>query len=195
MYPRVFPCIERYVHVIQAELLSMKEKSDVRGANKAGDLLQEATRNHYAVSSRSEPFGEMVNKKTIPAHVEKEFRHYLDCGILANGFARIRCEGCGYDFLVAFSCKGRGLCPSCNTKHMVQTAGQLVDSVFPAVPVRQWVLSLPKRVRYYVYHSPKKASPNYLFDKPNVLVFRPPINSEPLFGACLHAAIVIQLGL
>ena len=81
-------------------------------------------------------YDEVNNEKTIPAHVEKEFRHYLECGILAYGFARVRCEGCGYDFLVAFSCKGRGLCPSCNTKHMVQTAGQLVDFVFLAVPVR-----------------------------------------------------------
>jgi hypothetical protein len=40
----------------------MKEKSDVRNADKAGDLLQETTRNHYAVSSRSEPFGDMVGE-------------------------------------------------------------------------------------------------------------------------------------
>ena len=33
---------------------------------------------------------------------------YLQCGILAHGFARARCEQCGQDFLVAYSCKGRG---------------------------------------------------------------------------------------
>ncbi len=28
---------------------------------------------------------------SVPVHVEQEFRRYLDCGILAHGFARARC--------------------------------------------------------------------------------------------------------
>jgi len=39
-----------------------------------------------------------------PGYVEREFRRYLECGILAYGFARARCAECGHDFLVAFSC-------------------------------------------------------------------------------------------
>jgi len=39
-------------------------------------------------------------------------------------------------------------CPSCNTHGMAETAAHLVDQVFPQVPVRQWVPSLPKRLRY-----------------------------------------------
>jgi Transposase zinc-binding domain len=35
---------------------------------------------------------------------------YLDCGIFERGFARIRCPDCATEFLLAFSCKGRGLC-------------------------------------------------------------------------------------
>ena len=31
-----------------------------------------------------------------------------------------------------------------------QTAAHLVDLVFPQVPVRQWVLSLPKRLRIFL---------------------------------------------
>ena len=46
----------------------------------------------------------------------------LECGILAHGFARARCEQCGQDFLVAYSCKGRGMCPGCNTRRMVERA-------------------------------------------------------------------------
>jgi hypothetical protein len=57
-----------------------------------------------------------------------------------------------HDFLVTFSCKGRGLCPSCNTRRMVETAAHLVDHVFPQLPVRQWALSLPKRLRYFLRH-------------------------------------------
>ncbi|AZP12282.1 IS91 family transposase [Undibacterium parvum] len=73
----------------------------------------------------------------------------------AYGFARVRCEACGHDFLVAFSCKGRGVCPSCNTRRMVETAAHLSDHIFPKLPVRQWVLSLPKRLRYFLQNDPK----------------------------------------
>jgi hypothetical protein len=93
----------------------------------------------------------------VPGHVEKELRSYLKCGILAHGFARARCASCGYDFLVAFSCKGRGACPSCNAKRMSQTAAHLVDHVFPHVPVRQFVLSVPKRLRPFLHHRPRNA--------------------------------------
>ncbi len=86
----------------------------------------------------------------VPAYVEREFRRYLECGILAHGFARARCPECGHDFLVAFSCKGRCVCPSCNARRMAETAAHLVDHVFPPLPVRQWVLSLPKRLRYFL---------------------------------------------
>ena len=33
---------------------------------------------------------------------------------------------------------------------MVETAAHLNDHVFPRLPVRQWVLSVPKRLRYYM---------------------------------------------
>ena len=49
----------------------------------------------------------------VPAHVEREYRRYLECGLLAHGFARARCGACGHDWLIAFSCKGRGVCPAC----------------------------------------------------------------------------------
>ncbi len=48
---------------------------------------------------------------------------------------------------MAFSCKGRGICPSWNGRHMAQTAAHLADHVIPPVPVRQWVISVPKRLR------------------------------------------------
>ena len=42
----------------------------------------------------------------VPAYVEREFRRYLECGILAHGFARARCPECVHDFLVAFPMSG-----------------------------------------------------------------------------------------
>jgi hypothetical protein len=91
----------------------------------------------------------------IPEYVERTFRKYLECGIPAFGVARARCSACGYDFLVPFSCKTRGLCPSCNTRRMVETAAHLVDHVIPRVPMRQWVLTVPKRIRYFLQRNPK----------------------------------------
>jgi hypothetical protein len=82
--------------------------------------------------------------------VRQAFRKYLECGIFAHGFARAWCDDCGHDYFVAFSCKGRGVCPSCNTRRMVETAAHLCDHVFPRQPVRQWVLAVPKRLRYFM---------------------------------------------
>ncbi|PYS16687.1 MAG: hypothetical protein DMG15_01450 [Acidobacteria bacterium] len=81
----------------------------------------------------------------VPGFVEDEF---LDCGVLARGFLRLRCQSCGLDRLLAFSCKGRAWCPSCGGRRMADTAAHLVDRVFPVVPVRQWVLSVPFALRY-----------------------------------------------
>jgi hypothetical protein len=44
----------------------------------------------------------------LPAFVEQEFRDFLTCGVLAHGFARLRCAECAFERLVPFSCKGRG---------------------------------------------------------------------------------------
>jgi hypothetical protein len=33
---------------------------------------------------------------------------------------------------------------------MAETAAHLADHVFPPLPVRQWVLSVPKRLRYFL---------------------------------------------
>src|SRR5438034_1778968 len=60
----------------------------------------------------------------------------------------VHCDTCGEDRIVPFSCKGRGFCNSCGGRRMADTAAHLVDRVFPEVPVRQWVLSLPFSLRY-----------------------------------------------
>jgi hypothetical protein len=84
----------------------------------------------------------------LPLFVEQEFREFLACGSLAGGFARFRRGSCGLDRLVAFSCKGRAVCQSCGARRMAERASHLVDRVLPRVPIRQWVLTLPYRLRY-----------------------------------------------
>jgi hypothetical protein len=109
----------------------------------------EKTPLHKIVSENLESWLEWRERaeRPVPGYVEEELRGYLECGILCFGFARALCTGCGQAFVVAFSCKGRGVCPSCNGRHMAQTAAHLVDHVIPPVPVRQWVISVPKRLR------------------------------------------------
>ena len=84
----------------------------------------------------------------LPGFVERELERYLECGLLCHGFARVRCDDCGHDVLVPLSCKNRGVCPSCTTRRMHDTAAHLVDRVLPRAPYRQWVLSVPRRVRF-----------------------------------------------
>jgi hypothetical protein len=52
-------------------------------------------------------------------YVKQVIYRYLDCGILKNGFARVRCGNCGHEYLLAFSCKRRHFCPSCHQKRVV----------------------------------------------------------------------------
>ena len=83
----------------------------------------------------------------LPRYVEAELRAYLKCGAFSEGFTRARCDACGHDLLVAFSCKTRTACPSCSGRRMANTAAAIVDRVLPDVPVRQYVLTLPYELR------------------------------------------------
>ena len=95
----------------------------------------------------------------LPQFVKDEFDAFLECGILARGFLRLRCGDCGHDKLVAFSCKRRGFCPSCGARRMTQTVAHLVDHVIPRVPARQWVLSLPIPLRLLLASQPQLLTP------------------------------------
>ncbi|MCP5067272.1 MAG: transposase [bacterium] len=90
----------------------------------------------------------------LPRYVQRELEAYLSCGILARGFVRATCPACKQGILIAFSCKARAVCPSCTGRRMAELAAHLVDHVLPDVPVRQWVLSLPHRVRYLLARHP-----------------------------------------
>ena len=117
----------------------------------------------------------------LPQFVKDEFDAFLECGILAHGFLRLRCGDCGNDKLVAFSCKRRGFCPSCGARRMAQTAAHLVEHAralppgrspgtnsppdcscpgsLPNVPVRQWVLALPIPLRLLLAAQPQLVTP------------------------------------
>jgi len=81
--------------------------------------------------------------------VDGSVARYLDCGIPENGFARVRCGDCRKDVLVAFSCKGWGMCPSCGAKRAAETAARLREDVLEPVGHAQWVFTVPKMLRPY----------------------------------------------
>jgi hypothetical protein len=89
----------------------------------------------------------------LPAFVLDEFEAYLRCGIPVHGFLRVRCKDCGHSRVVAFACKRRGFCPSCLGRRMADTAAFCVDYLFPQVPARQYVLSLPYALRFKMAYS------------------------------------------
>jgi len=84
-------------------------------------------------------------RPAIDTAVEK----FLECGDLQHGFARVRCPDCAHEFFVAFSCRGRCFCPSCHQKRALQTAHWVSREVCAPVAHRQFVFTIPKRLRIY----------------------------------------------
>ena len=83
----------------------------------------------------------------LPRFVVRDFEDYLGCGLLERGLVHLACSRCGHAMVVAFWCKRRGFCPSCCGRRSADVAAHMVDEVFPAVPIRQWVCSLPWPLR------------------------------------------------
>ena len=96
-------------------------------------------REHYATFVAH---AESTYSAPLPRYVKDAFERYLACGDFSQGFVRCHCDACRHDVLVAFSCKQRGLCPSCGARRMCDVAANVTDAIFPYAPVRQWVLSL-----------------------------------------------------
>jgi len=84
--------------------------------------------------------------------VDEQVLRYLDCGLFENGFARILCPDCAEEYLLAFSCKTRELCPSCAAKRSAATAALLAEDVLEEVGHAQWVFVIPKMLRPYFLH-------------------------------------------
>lgn len=91
-------------------------------------------------------------------HVMKVIYKYLDCGDIHNGFARVKCCDCKHEYLVAFSCKGRHFCPSCHQRRVIEFGEYLSTEILEEVRHRQWVFSLPKRLRVYFMYDRKLLS-------------------------------------
>ncbi len=73
-------------------------------------------------------------------------------GVLEHGFARIRCDTCAHEYLLAFSCKCRYFCSSCHDKRLAIWMPWLETTLLAPVPHRQVVRTIPKRLRAYCLH-------------------------------------------
>jgi len=76
-------------------------------------------------------------------------RKFLRCGDLHFGFARVRCPDCRHEMFVAFSCQQRCLCPSCHQERTLLAAETIAETICAPVPHRQFVFTIPKRLRIY----------------------------------------------
>jgi len=114
-----------------------------------------ATALYQCVDRHLETFAAVYEERFAPTYgpwrpiVRTTAGAYLDCGRYESGFARLHCDACGTERLLAFSCRRRGLCPSCAARRAALTAAHLVEEVLLPVPHRQVVLTIPKRLRLY----------------------------------------------
>jgi hypothetical protein len=87
----------------------------------------------------------------------------------ASHFGRALCTGCGQGFVIAFSCNGRGVCSARLSRArqpwepLAFPSAARQDGAMdgppclwlaPPVPVRQWVISVPKRLRGFLADRP-----------------------------------------
>lgn len=83
--------------------------------------------------------------------VWERLEKFLECGVPHNGFARVRCDDCGEEYLLPFSCKSRCLCPSCDNQRRALEFGErviekIIDDTFA---IRSITFTLSKMLRPY----------------------------------------------
>ena len=79
--------------------------------------------------------------------IVRSVEEFLACGRLQGGFARIRCPKCHAEHLLAFSCRSRNFCSSCQAKRSVLFAEKLTTEILAPVPHRHWTFSIPRALR------------------------------------------------
>jgi hypothetical protein len=75
------------------------------------------------------------------------FCRFLECGVLANGFLRVRCATCAHEVRVPWSCKKVGLCPSCAQRRSLEFGAFVDGELLEEVPYRHVVFVIPKVLR------------------------------------------------
>jgi hypothetical protein len=125
------------------------------GAQKVTEYIRrepEKTTLYKAIEDNLDSFiaARAFEGQDLPEYIIKEFREYLRCGRLEHGMVIVACGDCGDHYPVALSCKKRGFCSSCCGKRMNETTMHLIDNVLPYAPYRQYVVTVPPALRYWM---------------------------------------------
>jgi hypothetical protein len=64
-------------------------------------VLEEHTQTFFDAIARDS------HRKALPDYIRREFDKFLRCGILSEGFVRLKCDDCIHSIIVPFSCKCR----------------------------------------------------------------------------------------
>ena len=81
-------------------------------------------------------------RKVVDTTVQK----ILHCANPKDGFAHLRCRGCGCEYVVPFSCKTR-VCPSCGQKRLLLWCQWLFEKVLFRLRHRHWCFTIPVCIR------------------------------------------------
>lgn len=100
-------------HSLRVRSMDCSVTERTSGTSASEDYAQrrpEKTVLYRAVAKSLETFLAWAAERNriVPGFVEQELRDFLDCGVFANGLVRVHCTACGFDRLVALSCKRRG---------------------------------------------------------------------------------------
>jgi hypothetical protein len=115
--------------------------------NDLGDVIEDHLEEFFRV------YDERYSGTYGPLHprVRDLMEAYTRCGDPHFGFLRVRCSNpdCQrkHELILPFSCKARGLCPSCGQKRALLWAERMVREVLPDVPYVQLVFTIPKMLR------------------------------------------------
>jgi hypothetical protein len=117
--------------------------------NPKASPLYQCVKTHFAEFEASYPTRYQEQYGFYRPVIGRVLEKFLGCGDLTKGFARVRCDSCRHEYLLAFSCKGRYFCPSCHQKRVLQFGNWVTEEVLAPVPHRQYVFTIPKMLRGY----------------------------------------------
>jgi len=107
---------------------------------------------HTILSDHYDEFLKVYDKRYIEKYgplrgvVKKTIQKILRCSNPEDGFAHLRCRGCGREYICPFSCKER-VCPSCGQKRLLAWCEWLFEKVLFRLRHRHWCFTIPVCIR------------------------------------------------
>ncbi len=128
-----------------------------RGGGTAGAALAPTRGGQYRPRRpRASPLWQCAKRHAKELHAagpsrraleSRVIERFIECGDPHYGFARVYCDACGHDYLLAYSCKTRTFCPSCHQKRVLLYGEWVEANVLAPVAHRQYVFTVPKLLR------------------------------------------------